>query len=58
MQLKQIDAARTKMRELDSETTVRSFVAAVQYLKTHPQTTGQVGGTGFCWGGAMPARSP
>jgi hypothetical protein len=25
----------------------------VQYLKTHPLTTGKVGCTGFCWGGAM-----
>jgi carboxymethylenebutenolidase len=28
-------------------------VAAVKYLKTHPLSTGKVGCTGFCWGGAM-----
>jgi len=29
------------------------MVAAVKYLKTHPLSTGKVGCTGFCWGGAM-----
>lgn len=48
-----VDDARAKMRELDSETTVKNFVAAVKYLKTHPQSTGKVGCTGFCWGGGM-----
>jgi carboxymethylenebutenolidase len=48
-----VDAARTKMRELDAETTTRDFVAAVKYLKTHPLSTGKVGCTGFCWGGGV-----
>ncbi len=48
-----VDAARTKMRELDNESTVKNYVAAVQYLKTHPQTTGKVGCMGFCWGGGV-----
>ncbi len=39
--------------KLDSEATTRNFVAAVQYLKTHPLSTGKVGCTGFCWGGGM-----
>lgn len=47
------DEARSKMRELDSEATVKNFVAAVEYLKTHPQSTGKVGCMGFCWGGGM-----
>jgi carboxymethylenebutenolidase len=42
-----------KMRQLDSATTVKNFAAAVRYLKTHPQTTGSVGCTGFCWGGGI-----
>jgi len=45
--------AMGKLRQLDRASTVKHFVAAVQYLKTHPQTTGNVGCTGFCWGGAM-----
>ncbi len=28
-------------------------MAAVQYLRTHPLSTGKVGCTGFCWGGAV-----
>lgn len=39
--------------KLDSKQTVKNFVAAVQYLKTHPLSNGKVGCTGFCWGGAM-----
>jgi carboxymethylenebutenolidase len=47
------DEARSLIRQLDSESTVEDFVAAVQYLKTHPLCTGRVGCTGFCWGGGM-----
>jgi carboxymethylenebutenolidase len=47
------DEARSKMRELDGEQTVKNFVAAVEYLKTHPQSTGKVGCMGFCWGGGI-----
>jgi len=45
--------AVTMIRELDGEKTTKNFVAAVKYLKTHPLSTGKVGCTGFCWGGAM-----
>lgn len=45
--------AFAKMRELDPAATTKHFVAAVEYLMTHPQTTGEVGCTGFCWGGGM-----
>lgn len=48
-----VDKARSLMRELDREKTIKNFVAAVKYLKTHPLSTGKVGCTGFCWGGAM-----
>ena len=47
------DKAAAMIRELDPEKTVKNFVAAVAYLKTHPLSTGKVGCTGFCWGGAM-----
>jgi carboxymethylenebutenolidase len=40
-------------KQLDSAQTVKNFVAAVKYLKTHPNSNGKVGCTGFCWGGAM-----
>jgi len=48
-----VDEARSLMRKLDSEATTKNYVAAVKYLKTHPQSTGKVGCTGFCWGGAV-----
>jgi len=41
------------IRELNSEQTVKNFVAAVKYLKTHPLSNGKVGCTGFCWGGGI-----
>jgi carboxymethylenebutenolidase len=47
------DKARTMIGQLDREATVKNLVAAVKYLKTHPRSTGMVGCTGFCWGGAM-----
>ena len=50
---KDINEARSKIRKLDREATVKNFVAAVKYLKTHPQSTGKVGCMGFCWGGGM-----
>lgn len=47
------DQARNLMRELDAQETTKNLVAAVEYLKTQPQSTGKVGVTGFCWGGGM-----
>jgi carboxymethylenebutenolidase len=47
------EAVRARFAQLDTEQTRKNFAAAVAYLKTHPQTTGKVGCTGFCWGGAM-----
>lgn len=47
------DKGREMIGQLDRDATVKNFVAAVKYLKTHPRSTGKVGCTGFCWGGAM-----
>ncbi len=47
------DESRSLMQKLDGKETVGNFVAAAKYLKTHPQSTGKVGVTGFCWGGGM-----
>jgi carboxymethylenebutenolidase len=47
------DEARSMIGKLDNQATVKNFVAAVKYLKTHPQSTGKVGVMGFCWGGGM-----
>ena len=48
-----VEDTRPLFRELDYEKTKKDFSAAVKYLQTNPQTTGMVGCTGFCWGGAM-----
>jgi carboxymethylenebutenolidase len=39
--------------QLDGQSTMKNFTAAVQYLKTHSLSTGKIGVVGFCWGGAM-----
>jgi carboxymethylenebutenolidase len=48
-----VDEARGMMQKLDSQKNVKNFVAAAKYLETHPQSTGRVGVTGFCWGGGV-----
>jgi carboxymethylenebutenolidase len=48
-----VNEARALMRKLDRESTLKNYLAAVEYLKTHPQSTGKVGCTGFCWGGGV-----
>jgi carboxymethylenebutenolidase len=40
------DEARSMIRTLDEQETTKNFLAAVEYLKTHPQSTGKVGCTG------------
>jgi carboxymethylenebutenolidase len=45
--------ARPLFQKLDREANVKNFVAAVEYLKTNPQSTGRVGCMGFCWGGGV-----
>ncbi len=45
--------AATLIGQLDQQSTIKNYVAAVQYLKTHPASTGKVGVVGFCWGGSM-----
>ncbi len=50
---KDADEARSLIGKLDRQANIKNYVAAVQYLKTHPQTTGKVGCIGFCWGGGV-----
>jgi carboxymethylenebutenolidase len=47
------DKARTMIRTLDKKATLGNYLAAVQFLRTHPMSTGKVGVVGFCWGGGM-----
>ncbi len=48
-----VSNVRELFGKLNNEETVKNFVAAVKYLKTHPKSNGKVGCTGFCWGGGM-----
>ncbi|MFC1532912.1 dienelactone hydrolase family protein [Thermodesulfobacteriota bacterium] len=41
------------IREMDSEATVKNYIAAQKYLQNHPRSNGNVGIIGFCWGGSM-----
>jgi len=45
--------AQALMSALDFPRAVRELVAAVEYLKTHPRSTGKVAVTGYCLGGAL-----
>jgi carboxymethylenebutenolidase len=47
------DQAVSFMRNLDVPSTIKDYLAAVRYLKSHPRSTGKVGCIGFCWGGGM-----
>jgi carboxymethylenebutenolidase len=50
------DKARTLIGQLEQQSTINNYLAAVRYLKTHPMSTGKVGVVGFCWGGEMANR--
>jgi len=45
--------ARMLIKKLDKQSTIKNYIAAIEYLKTHSMSTGKVGVVGFCWGGAM-----
>jgi carboxymethylenebutenolidase len=47
------DKAREAFAKLDQTKTREDFVAAVDWLKTRPDTTGRIGVTGFCYGGGI-----
>ncbi len=48
-----VEDTRPLFQKINYETTKKDFIAAVKYLQTNPLSTGKVGCTGFCWGGAM-----
>jgi len=51
------DQAREMIGQLDGAETVENAAAAVRFLASHDATTGSVGVTGFCWGGALTNRT-
>jgi carboxymethylenebutenolidase len=47
------DDGRAMQRTLDRDKLLEDFVAAVSFLKSHPDCTGRVGCVGFCYGGSV-----
>lgn len=45
------DEGRAMQRKRDRNEMLEDFIAAFEYLKKHPQCTGNVGVVGFCFGG-------
>ncbi len=45
------DDGRTMQRQRDRNEMLEDFIAAFEFLKTHPECTGKVGVVGFCFGG-------
>ncbi len=47
------DKARELFGKIDGPKTREDMVAAANYLKGRPDSTGKLGAVGFCWGGAI-----
>jgi carboxymethylenebutenolidase len=50
------DAARELHPKMNQDDAVAALVAAVSFLKAHPESTGKVGAVGYCFGGLMVNR--
>ena len=50
------DDGRALQRKRDRNEMVEDFVAAVEFVSSHPDCTGKVGSVGFCFGGGMSQR--
>jgi carboxymethylenebutenolidase len=50
------DKAREMIGAISPDIHSSNTVAAVQFLKTHPHSTGNIGAIGFCWGGGQVNR--
>ena len=48
-----MERSREMIASLDMQETREHYLASIDYLKGRPDTTGQVGCVGFCWGGSM-----
>ena len=50
------DDGRTLQRSLVGAELDRDMINSARFLKSHPLSNGQLGSTGFCWGGGMTNR--
>ena len=50
------DKAREMIGAITQDIYGTNLAAAVEFLKTHPNSTGNVGAIGFCWGGGQVNR--
>ena len=50
------DDGRTLQRQLDPDVMMEDWVAAFEFLREHPSSTGNVGAVGFCYGGGVVNR--
>lgn len=50
------DDGRDLQRQRDGAEMTEDFIAAVGFLRKHPDSTGKVGTVGFCFGGGMSLR--
>lgn len=48
-----MEKSREMIAALDMKETLAHYLASVDFLKTHADSTGKVGCVGFCWGGSM-----
>lgn len=47
------DEGRALQQQVDPTKLMNDFFAAIEFMSTHPQATGKVGITGFCYGGGV-----
>jgi len=47
------DEGRKQQRTLDADAMTENWIAAFNYLKSHPDCSGKVGAVGFCYGGGV-----
>ena len=47
------DEGRTMQRQMDRDVMMEDWVAAFEWLKAHPLSTGRIGAVGFCYGGGV-----
>jgi len=47
------DDGRAMQREMDRDVMMEDWVAAFDFLRAHPTSTGRVGAVGFCYGGGV-----